>query len=374
MTEKFKISFVDHFITMVKVCPMCGNANPDDAIYCGKCGYQLTQTPSIVQQPQSLPPSKTSPSPEKIAISSVKKGAHSFAEGLGLFLLWLFLLFVYHYAPVITRLLIIAILALIGSIGLLYEGQKYTRKGFKAFSSLGFRYTEGAVGSVFFFLSFILLLIFSFITILTLLFATVSISVITLLNLSLLLSPILFIIGGILIGIAYLRNGGLYGNGRIKAGGIVIILSIAITIAVIGYDMLGSISIRSAIIANIASFILSIIVAIIGFSIVDSGYGVLLKAPDRLVNQPLPYQQGTIFGDGTAQVSVYSPYQARVIRAEILGTNIATANVIPNMLNVGYNNLRIQFALSQGLIPNTTYTIQLYLDNGQVITTQAMYL
>ena len=38
---------------MVKYCPKCGYPNPDEAMYCVRCGTPLTNVP--VQQPQSLP-------------------------------------------------------------------------------------------------------------------------------------------------------------------------------------------------------------------------------------------------------------------------------------------------------------------------------
>ena len=38
---------------MVKYCPKCGNPNPDEAMYCVRCGTPLTNVP--VQQPQSPP-------------------------------------------------------------------------------------------------------------------------------------------------------------------------------------------------------------------------------------------------------------------------------------------------------------------------------
>ena len=43
----------------MKICPICGYANPDDAVYCGRCGYKFP-TPSY-QQPQ---PSPQQPTPQ----------------------------------------------------------------------------------------------------------------------------------------------------------------------------------------------------------------------------------------------------------------------------------------------------------------------
>jgi hypothetical protein len=52
---------------MTKYCPRCGTPNPDDALFCAKCGYQFPQsttTPSptpIQPAPQSLPPQPMPP-------------------------------------------------------------------------------------------------------------------------------------------------------------------------------------------------------------------------------------------------------------------------------------------------------------------------
>ncbi|WP_221289743.1 DUF973 family protein [Stygiolobus caldivivus] len=374
---------------MVKVCPRCNTANQDSSLYCARCGYPLTQPPSVMQPPvvqqpppvqqpygypQTLPPSQQ----DAKAFLYLKKGAGQFAGGLVLVLIGLVLLNALQYVPSV-RLAAISLVLLVIAVRYMYRGQRLSRLGFKAFSPLGLGYGEGGAGSVLIFVWYTLDLLFVLLSVLASL-TSASPSATATLGLYFLVSPLLLVIGTILISIAYLRNGGLYGNGSIKAGSVFVIIGPIIY-------LLGDIIIGSKLIS-----LPGLLLAAIGFGIVDSGYGNLLRAarpPSQMatpnmalpsqaapaVNQNVPYptSTGNIFRDGTAQIYVYSPYQAQVVRAEILGTSMATTNIVPPTLNVGYNNIRVQFALTQGLIPNTPYTIQLYLDNGQVITTQAVY-
>ena len=72
---------------MVKYCPICGYPNPDDAIYCGKCGTKLPQSPqpanlsspaqprTAQQPPQQYPPQQPGyyPPPPPQGISTLDK-------------------------------------------------------------------------------------------------------------------------------------------------------------------------------------------------------------------------------------------------------------------------------------------------------------
>nr|WP_258712654.1 DUF973 family protein [Stygiolobus caldivivus] len=96
-----------------------------------------------------------------------------------------------------------------------------------------------------------------------------------------------------------------------------------------------------------------------------------VSAPRQSV--PYQYGYGRIYSNGIAEFTVYSPYKAQIIKASISGTSYTTTDIAPNQLNVGYNNIKATFIANQGLILNTSYTIQLYLSDGQIVDIQALY-
>jgi len=45
----------------LKVCPKCGYSNPDNAVFCGKCGTRLPVAPAYYPPPQPVPPAPQQP-------------------------------------------------------------------------------------------------------------------------------------------------------------------------------------------------------------------------------------------------------------------------------------------------------------------------
>lgn len=89
----------------MKVCPRCGFSNPDDAVYCGRCGYPLSgytaqqgnsygiqgsvQPGSSQVTPQPSPahsPDTTAKSTERKALLQLSKGVNYFWGGVGFLL------------------------------------------------------------------------------------------------------------------------------------------------------------------------------------------------------------------------------------------------------------------------------------------------
>lgn len=89
--------------------------------------------------------------------------------------------------------------------------------------------------------------------------------------------------------------------------------------------------------------------------------------------QPMVYQTGLgqLTGDGKATLTLYSNAQVQLVSASIDNTSIYVSSdkISPQMLNVGTNNVIIQFPplTSYGFIKQNTYTITITLSTGQAI-------
>lgn len=90
------------------------------------------------------------------------------------------------------------------------------------------------------------------------------------------------------------------------------------------------------------------------------------QTPFALQTQPVPqiYQvgQGTIRGNGIADISLYSNVQAVVLSARIEGTTFASANQV--VLQPGTNSFSIKFNNIPQLVPGNTYLITLVINVG----------
>ena len=82
----------------MKVCPRCGFSNPDDAVYCGRCGYPLSgytaqqgtsygiQGPVRPEPSQATPQPYPTPFPDATAKSAERKALLQLSRGFNYFL------------------------------------------------------------------------------------------------------------------------------------------------------------------------------------------------------------------------------------------------------------------------------------------------
>ena len=422
---------------MVK-CPRCGYDNPDYAMYCIRCGFSLSQQPYTPLQgyPQRpLPTGAPTARADLRAFSDLRKGALSVGLGLILlltaYILVLSFPFILHfeeqsiqfarqistqqpqppvqqgypyqeqpqppyttvntaakavlkYSAYILYLYVVILATVIWrATKLVYGGQRLTRRGFRATSALGLG--EGVAGTILMGAGVILFVTFftmAFILHLAYLAGSVGYSTyrefVTIEE----IWAAVFAVGMVLTGLAYLRSGGMYGSNTVRLGGILVMASAIIFLV---FNMTG----------DVAGTVVGTALLSAGFLTARSGYGSVSKsistslpaqtsspglpmmnqAPPT-VPQPAPYQvgSGTIYSDGSIHVEIYSPYEAQIVRATVSGTDITTTDITPNKLSTGYNRIKLQFDVRQGLAPNKTYTVQLHLDNGQVINAEAKYV
>ena len=92
---RFKIGGSVKFI--MKVCPRCGFSNPDEAIYCARCGYPLSgytaqqgtsygiQGPVQPGPSQATPQPNPTPSPDTAAKSTERKALLQLSKGVNYF-------------------------------------------------------------------------------------------------------------------------------------------------------------------------------------------------------------------------------------------------------------------------------------------------
>ncbi|MEM3196281.1 MAG: DUF973 family protein [Metallosphaera sp.] len=194
------------------------------------------------------------------------------------------------------------------------------------------------------------------------------------------IGALIMYIGYILLASAYKNVGSLYNVGSLRTGGtlmlvgsILYFLSLIPFIGVV-FDIIGG------------------LLVFIGIIMVYSGLGTLLSTLQSGrypgFNQPYysqPYQGAPlqpqypqqpfnrIYGNGVAEVNVYSPGPVQVTSATIIGTSYFSEQVTPTNLATGNNVIRISFNGPLNLVPGNVYTIQITLSNGQLITVNATY-
>lgn len=230
-----------------------------------------------------------------------------------------------------------AIIILIGLI-LALIGLLRIRTGFNILKSIGRDVGVGGTGVTLYLVGAILGIIGAILTI-----VLIGIPI-------LFLGLILLLIGQILIGVGIHNIGSTYKEGLVSVGGILVAIPIDI-ISFIGY-ILSYIGL-GRVIDKVRS----------GFS--PMGYGVAYQqAPVQQVGQ------GTIRSDGNAYITLSSQVQGTIVSAVL--NNMPARSINPSMLNMGINNVVINFGSVVGLTPGYTYTITLTINTGaNVITVYA---
>ncbi|AOL17259.1 hypothetical protein BFU36_11685 [Sulfolobus sp. A20] len=154
--------------------------------------------------------------------------------------------------------------------------------------------------------------------------------------------PFLDILGIIFVGIAIYSIGDKFNNGNTKIGGI-----------------LGAIPIG--------------IVAFIGYILAYIGIGEILRSytPASNVQPTMQGQQLQAMGNlkgNIANVTINSPFKARILDATLEEFQLHALNISPMELNSGTNFVTITFPpLPTGLKPGGYYKIKLTLDNNTII-------
>lgn len=164
----------------------------------------------------------------------------------------------------------------------------------------------------------------------------------------LLIIPILDILGTIFVGIAIYSIGDKFNNGSTKIGGI-----------------LGAIPIG--------------IISFIGYLIAYMGIGEILRnyTPASGIQPIMQGQQlqttGSLKGN-IANVTINSPFKARILDATLEEFQLHALNVSPMELSSGTNLITITFPpLPSGLTPGGYYRIKLTLDNNTIIYAMVNY-
>ncbi|MEM4086522.1 MAG: DUF973 family protein [Saccharolobus sp.] len=184
---------------------------------------------------------------------------------------------------------------------------------------------------------------------------------------------IIFFVGSIMVGLAYRATGDIYNNNNLRTGGLLIVIGNILSIIPF-LDIMGA------------------ILVFIGYISVYSGLGSVIIMLSK--TSPQPYMQqstlstqippqpsaplsqigtGKLSSNGIAEVTIYSQVAVQILSAAILGTNNITSDIFPAQLNIGYNNVKINFKVSLSLVPGNLYIIQLLLSNGQTLNTVVTY-
>ena len=169
------------------------------------------------------------------------------------------------------------------------------------------------------------------------------------------IGAIIGLVGQILVALGYRRVGEVYEESSLKTGGLLLLIGFILDLIPI-IDIVGG------------------ILAFIGFILVYIGCGTLLRRlplQQQYASVQLPSLQpsqvgiGRVFSNGVAEVTIYSPYYVQIVSAVLQGVN--ALSISPNQLIPGNNLVRIAFP-PLNLIPGSTYSVQLYLSNGQTLT------
>ncbi|MCG3109320.1 hypothetical protein L3N51_01610 [Metallosphaera sp. J1] len=183
--------------------------------------------------------------------------------------------------------------------------------------------------------------------------------------------PYLNFVGYILIGIALYFIGDRYNNGTLKAGGIITAIPFINFIGlIISYIGLGSINFSAVPQPYPPGY---------GQGTgLGQGYGPSTP-PSPLPQQGQPnvsiYQvgQGTLRYN-TANFTLYSSGQARIMGASLEGVDTYAVSINPMFLNPGNNNVSINFSsLPQTMVPGGAYRIKVNLDNNTSVYVTVIY-
>jgi len=224
-------------------------------------------------------------------------------------------------SSIMSALVAYIIVEIIGDIGGII-GMLYLRKGFEILKSLGKDVGIGYTGATLAFIAIALSILG-----LALTFVGGGALVVA--------SNIIEFVANVLIGIGFYKVGEIYNEGTTKIGGILII-----------------------------------IIPFIGYIIAYTGLGNVTVPPPTPPSQPAIYQvgQGTIRGDGSAKITLYSNTQATLLSARIEGTTITSVNINPVVIQQGQNEITIQFSDVSSLTPNLNYLITLVANIGGNVT------
>ena len=184
---------------------------------------------------------------------------------------------------------------------------------------------------------------------------------------------IIFFIGSIMVGLAYRATGDIYNNSNLRTGGLLIVIGNILSIIPF-LDIMGAILVFIGYI-SVYSGLGSVITMLSKTS--PQSYMQQFTSSTQIPPQPsAPLSQigtGKLSSNGIAEVTIYSQVAVQILSAAILGTNNITSDIFPAQLNIGYNNVRINFKASLSLVAGNLYIIQLLLSNGQTFNTVVTY-
>ncbi|EWG07677.1 MAG: hypothetical protein ASUL_04194 [Candidatus Aramenus sulfurataquae] len=252
-------------------------------------------------------------------------------------------------ALVLDFTVVVPILAGLISLALIFLGYVNIREGFKELLSYGKDTSLGVSATSILLAGVIVTLIGAILTV-------IAIGLVVLI-----LGAIIYFIGMILLGIAFYNLGKSYNNSTLSTAGILMAIPIGIV------QFIGE------------------ILAYVELGHLVNTLQLYPQQPGQL--QPFPpqppqvqptqgfYQVGTgiIRSNGTAIVTVYSPYPVNVSYAELVNFGLTTTSITPTFLSQGNNVITINFGGVTNLSSGTTYTVRIHLINGQVIDAIVMY-
>ncbi|WP_338598478.1 DUF973 family protein [Sulfolobus tengchongensis] len=261
--------------------------------------------------------------------------------------------------PIISGSIIVLVIGIV-LVGLALLNM---REGFSLLTSLGRDLRRGITGT-----SLVLVgLIIFFISILYLLLLLPTIrfgihrveltSIIGIVALEL-IGGIIAFIGYLFVALSFRDLGKFYNNRNLDDGGLFVLIGAILSIFI---------------------SIVGAIVEIIGFFKIRSGLDEVMKGQYQQQQIPPPSSPigqigiGKLYSNGIAEVMIYSQYQLQILNAIIMGTSYSTADISPNQLSIGYNNIKMNFKTSFMFTPGNIYVIQLTLSNGQTLNVTVTY-
>lgn len=173
---------------------------------------------------------------------------------------------------------------------------------------------------------------------------------------------LLFLIGGILVGISFYNLGKSYQNTPMEVGGILVAIPF---LEFIGYFLtwIGTLEIGKSPVNPYTPY--------------QQNY-VQPPVSSLSTSFPMPYQigAGTIDSSGMAFFTLFSQVQLQITEAQLLDSNTVisqTNSVAPSFLVPGNNNVKVSFASFQG-VPGRAYVVRLFLLGGVYVDALVKYL
>ncbi len=281
-----------------------------------------------------------------MSVQSEVSNLQRLRQGILYFIVVPLLLFL---ALLLSFTLVVPLIAALASLALIFLGYVNIREGLKGLLANGKDTGLGITATSILLAGVIIAVIGAILSIIVVGFVV------------LILGELVYLVGMVLLGITFYNLGKSYSSSTLSLGGILM----AIPIGVI------------QLIGEIITYVeLGNLVNNLQWKETSSQFQ---QTPQQFPPPPQGqqgfYQVGTgvIRGDGTAIITIYSPYSVSVSYAELVNLGITTTSITPTFLSQGNNVITINFSGVANLSPGATYTVRIHLVNGQTIDSIVAY-